>query len=676
MQRHHGIKPADCIAELELCVRDGLLHFERTVGKKGSKKGSVQERYVVPTKPLRDGHDWYCFECHKGGEVKCCSSCHRVFHTYCVKDLEPGNLLCYICIAQQDPISITKEKLNQLLGYLHRSMKDLVPANLKKWSKSLEDELAMKALLYNPVDLNTIQKKILAVHYSHWLEFAADVKNFVHNILIYFGERSSYTQQIIKMVEYCLHDIKEIEKCADCYEASNDRADKLWFCKPCKPLHRLVFAKLEAFPFWPAKVITHFDDKYDVRFFGSGHTRSVVSKAHVKTIPFSIKYIENLPKYGNTLSWEKAMKELIFHIICIGPRIILKRLPSNYHEKELLQTKGPNPQRITKRKMCDDITRNKKSRCHEEIGNNKTPNVYKSCDKRVRKSIECDTERCKVNVVDRNICCDDGSSEQPVITKDTQNFQSPLNTDVQETEMQEVDLPGKTDVRNIASRSETDSDSVSISELHEEIDIKDEYVEEYQVVQIESTDISETNGTFSKRNSERVEASSSNHALLKSAAQQIGTHQIDVPKKGDSVAHACQSEMQSDSVAFTVLNDGVTTKKKPEDGGKHQLINAKQVTDSGQKSNNIQNLGNSAEKYACCSKNDSDSLEILAESIIVKEEPPCLHCSGLDMIPRKEAEKLKEEAVAQTTKHFLAIIARLEEQCTKTNAEKLPSNGI
>ena len=48
-----------------------------------------------------DRHDWYCFECHKGGEVACCTKCYRVYHETCisVEDQPYGNeaFVCGIC---------------------------------------------------------------------------------------------------------------------------------------------------------------------------------------------------------------------------------------------------------------------------------------------------------------------------------------------------------------------------------------------------------------------------------------------------------------------------------------------------------------------------------------------------------------------------------------------------
>lgn len=47
----------------------------------------------------KDGHDWYCFECHKEGEILYCSTCHRVYHEACLKEplAEAEELVCDVC---------------------------------------------------------------------------------------------------------------------------------------------------------------------------------------------------------------------------------------------------------------------------------------------------------------------------------------------------------------------------------------------------------------------------------------------------------------------------------------------------------------------------------------------------------------------------------------------------
>lgn len=51
----------------------------------------------------RDEHDWYCFECHSGGDVICCTSCHRVYHLACIEKEElpeddvKNKFVCNVC---------------------------------------------------------------------------------------------------------------------------------------------------------------------------------------------------------------------------------------------------------------------------------------------------------------------------------------------------------------------------------------------------------------------------------------------------------------------------------------------------------------------------------------------------------------------------------------------------
>jgi hypothetical protein len=52
---------------------------------------------------VKDGHDWYCFECHAGGDVICCTTCHRVYHVSCLAQEEvlqedvKNTFVCPVC---------------------------------------------------------------------------------------------------------------------------------------------------------------------------------------------------------------------------------------------------------------------------------------------------------------------------------------------------------------------------------------------------------------------------------------------------------------------------------------------------------------------------------------------------------------------------------------------------
>ena len=42
--------------------------------------------------------DWYCFECHKPGEVIQCCNCWRVYHENCVTDEHDEDEEEFLCV--------------------------------------------------------------------------------------------------------------------------------------------------------------------------------------------------------------------------------------------------------------------------------------------------------------------------------------------------------------------------------------------------------------------------------------------------------------------------------------------------------------------------------------------------------------------------------------------------
>lgn len=89
------------------------------------------------------------------------------------------------------------------------------------------------------------------------------------------------------MLSDCIHDIKELINCVDCYKHSNEKINNNWFCLPCRKPHKLVWAKQKGYPYWPAKVIKETETTSDVRFFGGKYERSVLPKNCVKPITVS-----------------------------------------------------------------------------------------------------------------------------------------------------------------------------------------------------------------------------------------------------------------------------------------------------------------------------------------------------------------------------------------------------
>ncbi|XP_042241533.1 zinc finger MYND domain-containing protein 11-like, partial [Homarus americanus] len=349
MSRMHNMESDEVEKHLEECASDNLIAVTRKVGQKGSKVGVEQEGFRLPTPPEEpDRHDWYCFECHKGGEVVCCSKCYRVFHEMCINvedhpyDNEP--FVCVVCkkrLYQRSVKSrINREDLNMLLAFTVERLKERLPVNImervipapsQKPGVFLSDRAATshqalirsdqlsrvsasepwraQLLLHHQMDLNTVDQKTSDCRYKTVYDFEIDALTIVHNVVIYQGVHSSIADMARQMLRDCQYDLMELEQCKDCYRMSNEKSDKYWFCKPCRPPHQLVYAKQKGFPYWPAKVIRVENELYDVRFFGSQHQRAVIEKSHVRPISVNIHTLQ----VKRTSAWNKACEELKKH---------------------------------------------------------------------------------------------------------------------------------------------------------------------------------------------------------------------------------------------------------------------------------------------------------------------------------------------------------------------------
>ncbi|XP_064456016.1 zinc finger MYND domain-containing protein 11-like isoform X2 [Ornithodoros turicata] len=316
MRRKHGLSAGDTERQLGHGVRDGLLVARRRVGFKGSKVGVEQEAYMLPEGALeRDGHDWYCFECHRGGDVLLCTSCHRVYHVVCVKEdlSNEDKFVCSMCqlIKSKSQFKMKAEDLNLLLGYTCMRLKNKVCStrDLSRLAHVEGDGWKQNQLIYEKMDLTAIEEKTKNNAYTCLEEFQVDAQTIVHNVVIYYGIHSSMADMARQMLRDCCYDLGEIRQCHECYRMSNEKQDKFWFCQPCSRPHDLVFAKQKGFPYWPAKVIRVDDDCYDVRFFGGHHQRAFVDKSNIKPITTSLKAVAA----KRTTALNKALDELRRH---------------------------------------------------------------------------------------------------------------------------------------------------------------------------------------------------------------------------------------------------------------------------------------------------------------------------------------------------------------------------
>ncbi|XP_022257938.1 zinc finger MYND domain-containing protein 11-like [Limulus polyphemus] len=127
MSRKYNLKGSDLERQLNFAVQDKLVVMKKSIGCKGSKVGVEQHGYKLPDCPLeRDSHDWYCFECHRGGQVVLCSLCHRVFHTICIKEDVSDKFVCCVCRAlkSKSQMKVKKHELNTLLSYTCLRLKE------------------------------------------------------------------------------------------------------------------------------------------------------------------------------------------------------------------------------------------------------------------------------------------------------------------------------------------------------------------------------------------------------------------------------------------------------------------------------------------------------------------------------------------------------------------------
>ncbi|XP_078274859.1 MYND-type zinc finger-containing chromatin reader ZMYND8 isoform X7 [Rhinoraja longicauda] len=289
--------------------------------------------HVVP----QDGrNDFYCWVCHREGQVLCCELCPRVYHAKCLKlNAEPeGDWFCpecekitvAECIETQSKAMtmLTIDQLSYLLKFALQKMKQPGTEPFQK-PVSLEQHPDYAEYIFHPMDICTLEKNVKKKMYGCTEAFLADVKWILHNCIIYNGDfcvaanhKLTATAKVI--IKICEHEMNEIEVCPECYLAACQKRDN-WFCEPCSNPHPLVWAKLKGFPFWPAKALRDKDGQVDARFFGQ-HDRAWVPINNCylmsREIPFSVKktksifnsamqemevYVENIRKKFGTFNY-------------------------------------------------------------------------------------------------------------------------------------------------------------------------------------------------------------------------------------------------------------------------------------------------------------------------------------------------------------------------------------
>ncbi|XP_059397353.1 MYND-type zinc finger-containing chromatin reader ZMYND8-like isoform X2 [Carassius carassius] len=271
---------------------------------------------VVP----QDGrNDFYCWVCHREGQVLCCELCPRVYHAKCLKlAAEPeGDWFCPECekitvaeCIETQSKAMTMLNLEQLSYLLKFALQKMKQPGTEPFQKpvSLEQHPDYAEYIFHPMDLSTLEKNIKKKMYGCTEAFLADMKWILHNCIIYNGANHKLTATAKVIVKICEHEMNEIEVCPECYLSACQKRDN-WFCEPCSQPHPLVWAKLKGFPFWPAKALRDKDGQVDARFFGQ-HDRAWVPLNNCylmsKEIPFSVKKTKSI--------FNSAMQEMEVYV--------------------------------------------------------------------------------------------------------------------------------------------------------------------------------------------------------------------------------------------------------------------------------------------------------------------------------------------------------------------------
>ncbi|XP_039460313.1 protein kinase C-binding protein 1-like isoform X2 [Oreochromis aureus] len=271
---------------------------------------------VVP----QDGrNDFYCWLCHREGQVLCCELCPRVYHAKCLKlPAEPeGDWFCPECekitvaeCIETQSKAMTMLTIDQLSYLLKFALQKIKQPGTEPFQKpvSLEQHPDYAEYIFHPMDLCTLEKNVKKKMYGCTEAFLADVKWILHNCIIYNGGNHKLTATAKVIVRICEHEMNEIEVCPECYLSACQKREN-WFCEPCSQPHPLVWAKLKGFPFWPAKALREKDGQVDARFFGQ-HDRAWVPINNCylmsKEIPFSVKKTKSI--------FNSAMQEMEVYV--------------------------------------------------------------------------------------------------------------------------------------------------------------------------------------------------------------------------------------------------------------------------------------------------------------------------------------------------------------------------
>lgn len=376
--------------QLKYAVKDGLITEVKATSNHGQNKGKGLIAYRLLTLDAfkkgheDDGHDWYCWECHREGEVALCSKCPRVFHKRCIglsnSDLQ-RQFICSVCKELEAVASISNRKdlseLSTMFTFAIGRMK--TKANDLYRTVSEDKEPFYKMFVYKPVFLEQIEKRVTKKEFTSVKQFVSELDWIYHNAVVYYSGDDGLTELAKTVISDGKRELSQIEICADCYILSNKRPVN-WFSIPCKNPHDVGYAKLGSDPPWPAKILRKSEDgvNVDVRFFGPPYQRAWIPSRNI----FDLNY--KPPQKKKSKAWNQAMFELNEHIRLLKERNLevdgVKKLDSDMTPQEQ-NAKGETPIRKRGRKKrklnnvsCDSDGNNSESMDAASVGDDQQEN--------------------------------------------------------------------------------------------------------------------------------------------------------------------------------------------------------------------------------------------------------------------------------------------------------------
>ncbi|VDN97398.1 unnamed protein product [Rodentolepis nana] len=285
----------------------------------------------------RQQHDWYCFRCHKPGELLHCSDCFRSYHSECVNDDQhPNNharnlrssgsitdddddFTCPVC-ESRPKCEFSRKQIRKLLEFATHNLRK--QSSWKNFNQiGYKDDINKNEyIVYKYVDMNLLERKIKDGRYTALEFFAMDVELLVHDVCLLSGPFSTDADEARFLLRSVNNEITEIQLCTDCYINAKARVSD-FITKPCKPPHELICACNRSAAgaglfdnanikhcYWPAKI----------RFFGGTHERAYVKKSNTAQFVLpeddqafhrrSLAGAHNVPSSNIERAWNEVRK--------------------------------------------------------------------------------------------------------------------------------------------------------------------------------------------------------------------------------------------------------------------------------------------------------------------------------------------------------------------------------